>query len=263
MAFEMRTVDVVNEREEYIVNLYLSFGWTLKSSQRVYCKDTYPEFSQGTNGDLYVRNITNIVDYTKLVFERDKNLPNYHQIVALENRAHALLAEAEGFQKEVDKNWEILWDRYKKFDVRKTSKRLTNNLIIGACVVTFVLSILSAMSGDQEGIIEILFGHGDFITDTLYDIFIEPVWPMLISLAVGIISVIFKKTMKKSWLDLVVNNPDGFPEEKARYDMLRNKLIKNSAFYNDIYKKWSDNDFRVAENSFMIEDLKREAETLH
>lgn len=76
---EIKTLDVKNSEEQSTIEFWSQFGWVLKSSQRVYNKDSHLE----TRGeDTY--SVTETVDFTKLVFERDKNAPNYGKIVSLE-----------------------------------------------------------------------------------------------------------------------------------------------------------------------------------
>ena len=79
MAMEIKTLDVRNSEEQETIEFWSQFGWTLKSSQRVYNKDSHLE---NRGGDTY--SVTETVDFTKLVFERDKNGPHYARIVELE-----------------------------------------------------------------------------------------------------------------------------------------------------------------------------------
>lgn len=85
---EYKTRDVNNEDEASTIEFWSRFGWTLKSSQRVYNKDTHLESSG--NG---LRSVTETTDFTRLVFERDKGMPNYSQIAELENRYLTLLSQ--------------------------------------------------------------------------------------------------------------------------------------------------------------------------
>ena len=79
MAIEIKSVDVSNSQEEAYINIYQSFGWELKSSQRVFNRDS----RLTSEGDkLYSETTT--TDFTKLVFEREKKIPNYDEITELE-----------------------------------------------------------------------------------------------------------------------------------------------------------------------------------
>lgn len=93
MAFEIKTLEIKNSEEDSTIRFWAQFGWSLKSSQRIYNKDSHLE----KRGDE-VYSVTETVDYTKLVFERDKAHPNYKQIVELETEYFAIL---NGLPKEV------------------------------------------------------------------------------------------------------------------------------------------------------------------
>ena len=80
---EIKTLEIQNALETHYTDLYLSFGWTLKSSQRVFDRDSHLE----SRGDV-VYSVTNTVDYTKLVFERDTAMPNYDTLKRLEEEYH-------------------------------------------------------------------------------------------------------------------------------------------------------------------------------
>ena len=79
MAKEVKSIDVSNSQEETYINIYQSFGWELKSSQRVFNRDSRLK-SEGDS--LYTETTT--TDFTKLVFEREKKIPNYGELVDLE-----------------------------------------------------------------------------------------------------------------------------------------------------------------------------------
>ena len=80
MALEIKTLNVENSKEDATIKLYLNFGWTLKSSQRIYNKDSHLE-SRGS--ETY--SVTETTDFTKLLFERDSNIPNYAKLCKLES----------------------------------------------------------------------------------------------------------------------------------------------------------------------------------
>lgn len=86
MAMEIKTLDISNDAEDTTIQIYQDFGWSLKSSQRVFNRDSHLE----SEGDS-VYSVTKTVDYTKLVFERDKSMPHYKEIKELEDRFFYLL----------------------------------------------------------------------------------------------------------------------------------------------------------------------------
>ena len=71
MAIEIKTIEADNESEEAMIEIYQSFGWRHKSSQQIVSQND----SEG---------------YTKIVFERNKNMPNYERLVALEAECWAI-----------------------------------------------------------------------------------------------------------------------------------------------------------------------------
>ncbi len=95
MAMEIKTLDVKNSEEAATIEFWQQFGWVLKSSQRVYSKDSHLE----TRGDS-TYSVTETVDFTKLVFERDKNGPHYAEIVSLENEYFYSIDELGKAEKE-------------------------------------------------------------------------------------------------------------------------------------------------------------------
>ena len=93
MAMEYRTMDVDNEQEVYVIEILQFFGWKLKSSQRVYNQSSKPQGAITYENLTFIHSETNTVDFTKLVFERDKNIPHYDELVVLEEEFFALAAE--------------------------------------------------------------------------------------------------------------------------------------------------------------------------
>ncbi len=118
MAMEIKTMDVANQDEENIIRYWTQFGWNLKSSQRVYNKDSHLESS----GDK-TYSVTETVDYTRLVFERDKNGPHYAEIVRFENEYHALKPQLDsetGKMNTIQNDWNR---KEKKLDFRPPANK--------------------------------------------------------------------------------------------------------------------------------------------
>ena len=84
MALEIKSIDVENEAEDFYINLFQNFGWRLKSSQRVFNQTARPVWAISYENLTYVHSETETVDFTKLVFERDKKMPNYRELIDLE-----------------------------------------------------------------------------------------------------------------------------------------------------------------------------------
>lgn len=84
MSIEIKTMDIANEAEELCINLYQSFGWKLKSSQRVFNQTSRPVGTISAGNVAYVHSETETVDFTKLVFERETTMENYGKLCQLE-----------------------------------------------------------------------------------------------------------------------------------------------------------------------------------
>lgn len=64
------------EREQTTINMHQKMGWSLKSSQEINTSRT-AVYGNSMNGTGYVGSVSEKEHYVKLVFERDKNMPNY------------------------------------------------------------------------------------------------------------------------------------------------------------------------------------------
>lgn len=135
MAMEIKTVNCNNEDEESTIRLYQDFGWTFKSSQRVFNKSSHLESrSDGTYS------VTETTDFTKLVFERDTAMPHYAELKKLEEQYHQVLQslpEDPGVSSSVTPEE---WARWEKPDVRASMRGLWFELaFIGVSVLGIVI----------------------------------------------------------------------------------------------------------------------------
>lgn len=83
---ETKTLKVANSAEESTISLMQQFGWSLLSSQDVNNTDSHLE---NRNGSIY--SVTTSEKYVKLVFNRDKDMANYSQIVKFENEYYSII----------------------------------------------------------------------------------------------------------------------------------------------------------------------------
>ncbi len=142
MAMEIKTLDIKNEAEAETIEFWTQFGWNLKSSQRVYNKDTHLE---RRGDDTY--SVTETVDYTKLVFERDKNGPHYAEIVALEDEFFRLSNELDAANSKkgsLNSSWKVKEARM-DFRTPESKKKSTTCKVIG--ILSIVLGGLLFMVG--------------------------------------------------------------------------------------------------------------------
>lgn len=84
MTLEYKSVEIANEKEENCIGIHQCFGWELKSSQRIFSQNTRPTGSTTYNGETRIHVTTETVDFTKLLFQRDIEMPHYHEIISLE-----------------------------------------------------------------------------------------------------------------------------------------------------------------------------------
>ncbi len=218
MAMEIKTLEIENSEEQATIEFWTTFGWNLKSSQRVYNKDSHLE---QRGNETY--SVTETVDYTKLVFERDKNGPNYAEIVRLEREFFQLSEDMERYKAAVS-NSSKDWEKQKlNFDFRPPAKvKLLKTLtvlfiilgIIGLSADFFMLDILES-SLDTE--------FPEFLTYLMFAI------GAIGGLGVLITGITRKVTRKKA-LDEAMSYPNSESGKiyKAKYDEYLNKS-KNSS----------------------------------
>lgn len=96
---ETRTEKVAPQWEEYILNVYRSFGWDVIASQDVHTQDVKRE------GDDIV---TITTDYVKITFERNTSRQHYQELQALENEYYAIYPYYFAQPKFFTKLWLIL-----------------------------------------------------------------------------------------------------------------------------------------------------------
>ena len=83
---ENKSISVAPKYEQETIEIHNRFGWLLVSTQEIYNQDSHIE----RRGDsLY--NVTETENYVKLMFTRDKDMPNYNEIVSVEQKYYSLL----------------------------------------------------------------------------------------------------------------------------------------------------------------------------
>lgn len=126
---EIKKIQVLPAQEEDSVALYQCFGWTFVSSQEINNSDSHLE----RRGDT-IYNVTTKTNYVNLVFKRDTNMPNYQELVALE-----------------EKYWEVPVDRQPEMKSGNASAFL---IVVG--VISFIAGLI--IKGVGGKIIGILLG---------------------------------------------------------------------------------------------------------
>lgn len=85
---EKKSISCRPVEENSTIQRFERFGWTLESSQEVYNKDSHIEKRFDAN-----YSVTETTNYVKLVFSRDKDMPYYDEISALEAKYELLKVE--------------------------------------------------------------------------------------------------------------------------------------------------------------------------
>ena len=85
---ETKVEKVLPEEEEHKIEHMSRFGWTLKSTQEVNNSESHLE---NRHGDVY--SVTTRENYVRLVFERDREMPNREELVRLEKEFDAILSQ--------------------------------------------------------------------------------------------------------------------------------------------------------------------------
>ncbi len=85
---ETKSLKVNVESEQSCIDDMANFGWELKSSQEINVKESHLE---SDSSDIY--SVTTSEHYVKLVFSRDRAMPNYSKIIQLENEYYDILKQ--------------------------------------------------------------------------------------------------------------------------------------------------------------------------
>lgn len=78
---ESKVISISPKDEQYMIDSYQKFGWEVLTFQEIFSQDSHEE----ADGDKNV-SVTNTVNFVKIVFSRDTNMPNYDKIVELEKK---------------------------------------------------------------------------------------------------------------------------------------------------------------------------------
>jgi len=87
---DFETIDVAPEDEKKTVQVWMSFGWELKNTERIKTQDVQKYTGQDRDGTKYYQT-TKGDDFVKLTFERDPERKNYAELKALEKQYYAKL----------------------------------------------------------------------------------------------------------------------------------------------------------------------------
>jgi len=86
---DLKSFTVAPEDEEKTVQLWMSFGWELKSTQEVKTQDVQKFTGQDSDGTEHYQT-TKGEHYIKLAFERDPERKNYAELKSLEGQYYSV-----------------------------------------------------------------------------------------------------------------------------------------------------------------------------
>lgn len=137
MAMEFKSIDVKNSEETKTIEFWQHFGWELKSSQRVYSEN---KEVLGANGYVFSLDGKK-VDFTKLLFQRDKDHPNYEKIADLEKQYFRMKNSLPQLdtKKAIAYNSMEAWAKDKKPDCRPKQLKMVLDVVTIILVVVLLL----------------------------------------------------------------------------------------------------------------------------
>ena len=136
MALEFQKLEVASNEMDRWVEWMAHFGWNLKSSQRVMNRNIRPVGAISYENLTYIHSQTEVVDFTELLFERDKSIPNYYEICELEQEALAILPDCTALRP-LDLPPELSFEEW--FDKNKPT--------LGHAILTGVLIFIGYLIG--------------------------------------------------------------------------------------------------------------------
>lgn len=224
MAMEIKTLEIKNSEEQSTIEFWSQFGWNLKSSQRVFNKDSHLE----RRGDS-TYSVTETVDFTKLVFERDKSHPNYQQIVQLEGQ---YLRYAQSMPKDRPQNVQMkTYDEWKKTKI-KGDLRLSK----GEKVLSLLLIIIGAA-------LVVVF---ESIEMNNYNMIVQAFGVLIL-----IFGIVYNIITRKKALNAAIASTEGAAYEKLR--SIYNNYVQKCEKTNATYANYENS---VRRMSAILEELK-------
>lgn len=209
MAMEFKSIDVNNEDEGKFIQAFQSFGWKLKSSQRVFNQSTTPTAAISYENYTYIHSETETIDFTKLVFERDKNIESYSHLVELEQEFFDLNQDVSGGKPYIPPHVTNMesWAKHFEPDLRTSAERKRMHIFFGILLVLTLFSLVVLTETISE--------HNAFII--MY----------VLLLFLGFVIVMWRMTAKLSKsiaLRKAIKNPSSV--YRARLEHLYNDVIQ-------------------------------------
>lgn len=214
MAKEIKSIDVENAAEELYIKIFQKFGWELKSSQRVFNQSTSPVRAITYEGYTHIESETETVDFTKLVFEREQKIPNYDQLVELENEFWRLSEVVAIGRPNLPPHATTMagWAKYTEPELRTKIERRLPHILFGLMIATELCAPLALAEIGKipanENVVQLIF------------------------LGIGITALVWKLTtlfLRKNALRSAINSPQS--KYRKRLERLYNQVIDQIELY--------------------------------
>ena len=127
MAVEIKCINTSTDQANSTIEVYQWFGWKLKSSQFLY--------------------------EAQLVFERDKNMPHYAELIALENEFFNLISKYSQEPPYMPSHIKTIddWARYFEPDLRTDEEKrkihIGYGIVMGVCITAGFIVVCALRSG--------------------------------------------------------------------------------------------------------------------
>jgi hypothetical protein len=163
MSLEYKTVEVSNEEAPYWIKWMSKFGWSLKSSQRIYNRSSRPVGALTYENLTYIHSETSVVDFTELLFERKTSMPNYYEICELEKEAFELVPYCNGETRPyepVKLTFDEWIDGTSPSPFTKgefTFRTIITSIILALVVTAIIIACVGLEDGDSMGMLAIAF----------------------------------------------------------------------------------------------------------
>ena len=107
MAKETKSIEVNPASENNAIEVFQTFGWELMGApQTIHFKNTTHKDSW--DGD-HVIATTTTTHYVKMTFQREKSIPNYNELVELENQYYYLRGPSKSSFVCILEKYPIIW----------------------------------------------------------------------------------------------------------------------------------------------------------
>ena len=145
MALEVTSIEILDQYEEFVIDTFQTFGWNVKSSQRIFNRTTTPDDAISFDNVTFIHSTTEAVNYLRIVFERDKKMPHYDTVKEYEAEYFSLLPRVLHGKPYMPPDAETVedWGTHFEPELRPLSERIKMHVAF-FCGITIPLIIMGA-----------------------------------------------------------------------------------------------------------------------